>query len=425
MKESPHLLFKLSKLEKGVRNVSISFNKTQREAFSRTSSAAWGCACPAGEECKGPPDIMDSRAIVTTMEKDTINFGAETNQIKIVALTPNRRVGNGYNTIQELLQVKLKQVNETSCKENFIKLKPFFERKKDEEQPPAKVGAKRPRIDKEARMEDIKSFRMHAELFNNESCQNAMNYALSENIKNSATEIDIKQISASSFTDGQLINIDCTQNITENIEPFLEVLDDKKLPIQLPLNQPNDIKKSGTGFKFTTPSQNEEVMEEIRKKKYQIYVRLLVRRESGVVGAAGAAGAAGVTGVADECLQNQVCQFKKIKFSIKELVSFLKESGSHLMGCPKIKFNYIKKTGLQDLVSNYNQLPQSDRQKFLQQIQDPTKMEHLYLDPEKECRDFIEDPAGICADLPLDDGGRRRIWKFYRQITSFFSKLFS
>ena len=137
--------------------------------------------------------------------------------------------------------------------------------------------------------------------------------ALSETIKNSATEIDIKQISASSFTDGQLINIDCTKNITENIEPFLEVLDDKKLPIPLPLNQPHDIKKSGTGFIFTTPSQNEEVMEEIGKKKYQIYIRLLVRRESGVVvagatGAAGAAGAAvvaGATGVADECL-NQV-----------------------------------------------------------------------------------------------------------------------
>ena len=130
MKESPHLFFKLSKQEKGVRKVSISFNKNQMEAFSRTSSADWVCACQAGEECKGPPDIMDSRAIVTTMEKDTINFGGETNEIKIVALTPNRRVGNGDNTIHELLQVKLKQVNETACKENFMKLKPFFEKKK-------------------------------------------------------------------------------------------------------------------------------------------------------------------------------------------------------------------------------------------------------------------------------------------------------
>ena len=116
-------------------------------------------------------------------------------------------------------------------------------------------------------------------------------------------------------------------------------------------------------------------------------------------------------------------------------MSFLKESGSHLIGGPKIKFNYIKKTGLHDLVSNYNQLPKSDRQLFLQQIQDPTKMEHLnfWNNPEKDCRDFLEikeehdteDLAGSFADLHIDNGGRRRIRRFYRQITSFFSKLFS
>ena len=98
MKESPHLFFKLSKQEKGVRKVSISFNKNQMEAFSRTSSVDWVCSCQAGEECKGPPDIMDSRAIVTTMEKDTINFGGETNEIKIVALTPQDSKTSGNIT---------------------------------------------------------------------------------------------------------------------------------------------------------------------------------------------------------------------------------------------------------------------------------------------------------------------------------------